>query len=605
MFGRRWLWCSGQVALALALLVCVLPRPAWAWVEATVTSDVVTVDVERSGVATVSHELMLQVRGGPFTGMHLEGVDLDAEPLPDASVQPARTPSPTQPIPVLLEKSDDGRLRIEVDHPKGLRSGTYLFRLRYTTRLLERDGIRARGERVELRWVGPRFEDGLDSAKLIFRLPTAKLPPEVPAPGADPGRLEDELTGVFLSTLRRNADKDELEIVRPHVAKGEPVVWRALASARAFDAFVVPSAPAPALTAAPSESPRDRLAVLLAALGACVGYAALVLGKSRAHRRACEERGARARAWLPLADGYRALVAGPALGLSVLVAALTERATLFGGLIVVALVASAFRTPEALPRLRGPGRWLPLQIEDALGRPRRNPLPGRWLDASCIVGALSLGAVLACLAAGVLVLARFSTYGACCLALGGTALLPLWWTGRARELPETAVRAAQPLLGWLTKRLPRTRELRVSVLGRLPEQQQDPDELRLLVAPRRPVPGLFGIEVGVELCHGAGGTSALPCVLVRVLDGSRAYQALPHAVVWTRGRKPEERVAVLRPVVPTREATLALVRSLLGRLTSSEPKAQSTSSASHTEGQRLVTSKPGKARVPAQATLVA
>ncbi len=58
---------------------------AQAWIESEVRSHVATVDVDRAGKALVTEDLTLAVRGGPLSGFELSGVDLDAEPLPDAS----------------------------------------------------------------------------------------------------------------------------------------------------------------------------------------------------------------------------------------------------------------------------------------------------------------------------------------------------------------------------------------------------------------------------------------------------------------------------------------------------------------------------------------
>src|SRR3954454_17786917 len=100
---------------------------ARAWVESEVRSQVATVDVDRAGRALVSEDLTLAVRGGPLPGFELGGVDLDAETLPDAtvsSVPGTKTQLPATPL--LLEKRDDGTLRIEIDREKGLRTGVYL-----------------------------------------------------------------------------------------------------------------------------------------------------------------------------------------------------------------------------------------------------------------------------------------------------------------------------------------------------------------------------------------------------------------------------------------------------------------------------------------------
>src|SRR5687768_8852228 len=225
----KYLHPAASVALALGLST----SAAWGWVEGTIQSDVITVNVERSGEATVVHEIVMRVKGGPLLGFDLEGVDSDAVPTPDATVSSAAAGPAGNPLPLLLHKREDGGLRIEIDSPKGIRRGTYLFKLGYRTNLVARDLVKPLGSMVELRWIGPRFSDGLDSARVIFRLPPATTPPRLPDEEADLG-AGAEGAGTFLSNLRRAHDKDELEVVRPHVAKGEPVEWRLLASASSF-----------------------------------------------------------------------------------------------------------------------------------------------------------------------------------------------------------------------------------------------------------------------------------------------------------------------------------------------------------------------------------
>src|SRR6187549_1349192 len=263
---------------------------AKAWVESEVRSHVATIDVDRAGRALVTEDLTLAVRGGPLPGIELSGVDLDAEPLPGATVSSVASSKAQLPVtPLLLEKRDDGTLRIEVDREKGLRTGVYSFHFQYRTDLLKRDLIRREGNEVEVRWVGPRFEQGIDSARVVFRLPAGPTPPVLPDVNGSVGRLQDgdALGGVFIGNLHRLADKDELDIVRPHVSRGEPVLWRVRVSAKAFDAFANPL-PAPRFEKASSSrahalgtgaEPRQRLGWWLCAALSALAYAFAVAGK--------------------------------------------------------------------------------------------------------------------------------------------------------------------------------------------------------------------------------------------------------------------------------------------------------------------------------------
>ena len=260
---------SRHVGAAIGFLAALLvPAGAQAWVETATQAHVVTLDVERDGSATVSHEIVIRVKGGPLMAIELDGVDADAAPMPDATVASAEGTS--QAIPLLLERRDDGTLRAEVDHAKGVSRGKYVFKLAYRTRLADRGMIRQHGSMAEVRWVAPRSTDGVDSARVLFRLPPGGSEPRLP-------ESDEESGGTFLSNLRRTGDKDELDIVRPHVAKGEPVVWRVLASPKAFDAFGHEELSPTLADVRPSEGerPRDRLVGIALLVGVALGSSRL------------------------------------------------------------------------------------------------------------------------------------------------------------------------------------------------------------------------------------------------------------------------------------------------------------------------------------------
>lgn len=583
------------VAAALLVAIWTLSGRASAWVESSVESDVATIDLGRDGRATVEHQILVKVRGGPFMGFELPGADTDAELMPNASVSEAESGHGAAPtLPLIIDKKDDGTLRIEVDAPKGVRSGSYLFKFSYRTNFVARDLLQPSGTQVDLHWTGPRFDDGIDSARVVFRVPPATTPPHLPEHGA----AGEPIDGLFIGNLRRAADKDELEVVRPHVAKGEPVVWRIETDAKAFDAFA-PAATVPALAPAPDEAPlpaRVRAIAIGVGLGILIVYALLVLLNFRATAEACKTRGGSPRALIGIPVALRAVLAGASLAGAAAVGAFTELPTLAGALLLVAIVLAVQLPPRAKAPLRAPGHWLPLSDEEAFGRPKR-VVPGRWLDAGSLRGFIVFALALAAFAGGAVRLLAHSPYHALMLALASACLLPIFCTGRASELPADPVQEPRALLAWLAKRLRKNAALKVVPWARIPEASPDPDELRLLVMPRRALPGLTSIEVGVEYHHGIGGPIALPCVLVRAVDGSATYRALPRSVVWSRGRKPEERVAVIRPKLPTRGMCLALVRRLTAMLIVDAQSSKRSSS----PGKRASTAKAGRLSSPLQA----
>jgi len=268
-------------------------------------------------------------------------------------------------------------------------------------------------------------------------------------------------------------------------------------------------------------------------------------------------------------------------------------------------VFAAHLTPVPLPAPRRPGRWLPLADEDAfeVSEPK---VPGRVFDAGTLVGfplfALSLGLF----AGGAVWVFPRSPYHALLLALGSVCLLPLFCTGRSGELPPDPARRPAKLLSWLASRLREDASLKVVAWARLPDGGQDPDELRLLVMPRRPQSGLTAIEFGLEYQPGLGGPVVLPWVMVRAAEGSPAHRALPRNVAWTRGRRQEERAAVLRPKLPTRALCLSLVRSvarsLVDRGASQRGSRQSPIRAAMSGGSASSSAKPSMVSSPAHAT---
>jgi hypothetical protein len=590
-----------HLAALLALAVLCAAFPAKAWVETRVTGHSAVVDVERNGTATVTQELGIRLRGGPLSELSLGGVDSDAEPLPDATLV-CTDDAKFGTVPLTVERQPDGSLKLTVERERGLRTGSYVFRFSYRTQLLKRELIRRVGSHVELRWVGPRFDDGLDSARVTFRTPEASVAPTLPSPGVSPGTINelDELGGVFVGNLRRAPGKDELEIVRPHVARGEPALWRVWVADAAFDAFAAGSSPQPQAMIASrelGESPRERLSWLLGALGAGLCFGLLLFAKWRGFQAAAASRRAEAAALVPLAVGVRAALAGVLLGLAVIAGGRWDEPTWVGVLLLGAMACATLYARSGRAAPRGPGQWLPLSEADAFAA-ERSRLPGRYLDASTLPGKLVFGALLLGLVALHFVVRKHSPYRAVELLLGGAVLLPVFLTGRARELPVVPGGDPQGTLRRLLSGL-RRRGLRAVPLARLPLGSSEADELRLQVQPRGALAGFQAIEVGADHAVGLGGIVAEPYVMLRVREGSECAALLLGQVAFQRGRKPEERVAVLRPKLPTVAETLALVGELVELVTSRPAPPQR--SAPSSSGKAASARKPARAASPAHA----
>ena len=134
----------------------------------------------------------------------------------------------------------------------------------------------------------------------------------------------------------------------------------------------------------------------------------------------------------------------------------------------------------------------------------------------------------------------------------------------------------------------------MTALARVPNQQAEPDELRLLVEPGQMPQGFLALELGLEYQVGSGAVVDLPCLIVRARDDSPAYCALPRSVVWSRGRTSSERVALLRPKLPTRamcaELTKEVVSAMRRATTGNRPQRASSITRNISAGKRLETS---------------
>jgi hypothetical protein len=598
--------------LLFVLLTVLSPRPVWAWIELAVRADNVVLDVAPDGSGIVAHEMLLHIRGGPLKTITLDGVDTDAVPMPDATVTRAQSGRLAGvPIPLTVEASE-GKLQATIQLKGGLRGGTYLVRLRYRTDLKTR--IAAHGGWALLRWQGPRHPTGIDTMRVLFRLPRGKNEPRLPGGATGESAVVEEAEGVFLATVRRGDAIDEMEIVRPHVARGEEVIWRTLVDPGAFDPKLTAAAPEPIPGAGPPKakiSPvtsADPLPWIVAAIAGLL-YGLLVGMKGRAVARVCEARRARPRSLVPVSPLARGLGAGLCLSGAVAAAWATPLPLLAAGLLAMSMAFATSLPPVARTPLRGPGSWQAITTASAFGVRRSAPAPrARWFDVGQPAGfAIFLVAVAGFVVAAGWVL-RVSAYHGVAVLLGASCLFPLFCTGRAGELPPEPMDAARsrlhPIHTWLRKR-----GLRSTPRIRVPASGAPADELRLLVELESPVRGLESIEVGVDHQRSRGATLVLPFVIVRVQEGSPALDALPAGLLWTRGRDADQRVAVLRPRLPLTSLARALILDVATALTSLRASGaaggrpvQASSRAARSAGKGASTTKASVRSSPAHAT---
>jgi hypothetical protein len=536
--------------VAVAAGALLVSGRAQAWQEAHQTGDDVTVRIDASGGADVKHAIRWHVVRGPLKSIDVVHVDPSVTLEPDVPI----TAEDGRSLLAHAARRDERTVRITIDEPRALMRGTFTFDVRWHVDLVAARAVARDGATWRVVWSSPVATDGFDAARTVLDFPAA---PDAPQPiVADTGAVDDGA----VSTLRREPGRDLLELVRPHVARGESPVWTVRVDPRALPGVSDPRLRRAPSASAPAEPDRIREASLAVGLGALALFFGLLVGhRGRVFAAACAKHGATARALLPVPGAARAGIAGIALAAGVALE-LTGRATAGAACVALATLAAALRAPLSRPVVRGPGRWLALRPEEAFA-----PSPSTWT-----ADALAALVVLAGVAAVAVLGRRFDPEAPWLVALDASALVPLFVTGRASQLPPDGARAAAPWLARVFRALRARPELRVRPWARVPLEGDEPDELRLLVLPRATTPGLLGIEIGLAWSPTPVGWAEVPEVLAQVLEGSAAAVRLTQELPGSRlvpGRRPDERVARLLPAAPTGAAATALARALAGAFT--------------------------------------
>ena len=552
-------------------LTCASPARAAGWQEMHETSDDVRIEVEPDGMATVQHHLRYRVVAGNFKTFELVGVDPRGEIAPEVAFTPEKGGAE---VIARVERAPKapGTLHIMIDEGKGLGRGTYVVDVSYrldlvATKMLTRDGAM-----WKLAWTAPPAPAGHDGARVVFPLPAAPTDPRLAATAA---------STTTLSTLRRSAERDELELVRAHVPRGEAVTWAARVDPKAF-----PRVTASELRASPPASVERPSLIgsnLERALVAC-GFAvlagvlsALLREKQRAVRAAAALRTARARPLVALPWGIAPFAYGIVASLAL--ASLLWWSPIAGALLVaLAMALSAHRSPLPITRPRGPGAWRPVSDPQALLPGRLAPLPTDALDIATTRARL----VFAAIACGVFAIAWLLRARvpqiSIALPLASAVVVPVFVTGtRAQMVPtptELASRILRPARDALASAIDLA-HVEVNTIGRVvgagvagardaDGTSQVVDEVRLSCAPHDRTPGLRAIELALATCP--RGYGAVPEVFVRFDDGSAAAERiarLARGVPLVPGRTPEERVVRLSPEEATPRAAAALVAKLV------------------------------------------
>jgi hypothetical protein len=562
--ARYWL------ALRLLAVVFGLAWPAQAWLTVQVTSNTTRVEVASGGRATVTHDLFLVVRGGPLREFSLAGVDTDAAWVGTPTLTKAKS-GELAGLPIHLTPVLTGDIaHFALQYAKGVGRGEYILHMAYLTDLRHGDRVRSAGDEVELSWQSPRFDDGVDGLRVSFAFPTAQPAPRVAGgPRGTPGKTEliETSAGIVISELQREAAHDVLVLTKPHVARKERVAWRVSIADSALDLRgALPAAPLevgterllpeppPSAVEVPNEGLSAAPRLWLISWGGALVYALLV--------------------WLKFRDGsQRALVSWgltrrlaasfALMGCSLTLSLVWEFPTIAVGLLLLGFLLAISAVASEPEPVRGPGVWRvvdPAAIEFEAVPQRRS----RWFDIGSVPGLLGFLAVLfLAMIVGLRLLGVAPYYSAMTLVYSA-ALAPLFCTFGGSP-PQGAVVEQYNLLRRFAQLLKR-RGVAVEWLGRTSEGRAAPDELRLSITSKRSIPGLSGIEVGVEVSHTLLKRVTALSVLVRVLEGTPAEMALPRTASICRGRHSDERVFLLRPAIPLAALTLEIVVDCLKRL---------------------------------------
>ncbi len=551
----RWL------AVCLFAVLTSSAQAAWAWVETSVRSSITTVAIAETGSATVTHEWLLRVKGGPLREIVVDGVDSDAEVVNSATIVRASSGQVAGvPIP-LTGQREDRLLRLAVAYNKGLPAGSYLLHFTYTTNLLDRGAIRSAGAVAAIEWQSPVYREGIDSLKVNFLVAHGKVAPRAEqaqdtSHSTEPVQVVSTEGGVFLSELSRESDSDILSLTRPHVARGERVTWRLFVDPTSVG--ITPTSEAGLMRAPPPATyvpPQRRPWPYYVAIGFAGLFTLLMFLKLRTGDYA---------PLLTLRLTYRLILLFVLVAGSLWLALVPEWPSIAALLLVAACVLSLTRASHGAVPARGPGQWRPVTADSLPYVPPRSARGARWLDVSALPGFVMFLLLVGSTALLGLRMLGVSPYYSATALFYAMAFVPLFFTvGGTKRLSPLAEQLL--FLTPIAKKVPRA--FSSELIGRFPTGSDVPDEVRLLVQPTNARPGFRGCEVALECTQGGFGRVLTPAILFRVDDQSEAHRNLPREGQWSRGRHAEERVVVVRPRLPLRTVTVDLLLSMLKQVT--------------------------------------
>lgn len=544
------------------------------------------------GIATFEHRLRYRIVAGKFKALDIATLDPRGELVAETTIVAEKGGE----TPARVERTEataktPAGVHIVIDEGKGLGRGAYVATVKYKLDLVAAKVISRDGAMWRLGWTAPASNEGRDGARVVFELPPAPTEPRLST-----SSVEHQDAPTTLATLHRYPEKDEIELVRPHVPKGEAPSWAVRVDPKALAKVNTPELRAPTPAAVTSTAPTNGRAIFAAAaLAVFAGALAFLLRRKRSLvADTCQLRQVTLRPLvrLPARIAFLApvlpFVYGGA-GAGAFAAFAWGDPFIGAALVVAGLLLGTHRAPIAVARPRGPGAWREVAGAEVLVPRAPRPLPSDVFDAGTTRGRLVLVALFAVVAIAAWSLATHVAGIAVALPLASVVVLPVFFTGSRAQLPalpeEIAFRMLRPARDTLA-RIVDLAHVDVRLLGRvLTGTKAELDEIRLVCAPIDRTPGLRALELALAIAA-PGPHGAIPEVLVRYEDGSPAgarIAALSPRPRVVPGRSPEEKVARLVPTDPTPEAAArllgALVRELEGRRESDRTKDASKSKA--------------------------
>lgn len=179
------------------------------------------------------------------------------------------------------------------------------------------------------------------------------------------------------------------------------------------------------------------------------------------------------------------------------------------------------------------------------------------LDASSVMGCITLAAMAVILGGGTILLLEFSPPVAGIVAMDGLTLLGLNWFNGMRSIhrkPDLVLKAehVDKLLRALPAATFKRGEFLAQMLLKGEGEQQIPEDFKLLVEFKDSPPGFFGVQgqVVVNRVQGAGYPYFYACIVARdelkLLDVLGRKPKLPNGVILEQQRKEGVQVIVIR-----------------------------------------------------------